>query len=236
MLECIIIEDDFAFALSTKIMVEEIGLKVSCIISKFEDIVPMITDNSADIILSDIRIGADEYSYEALSEVENLPPVVFFSGYIDDRQYIKSQSVDSYIYLIKPFNKITLQSAIDGALKQKKKAINYGGDIHKNGNTLFVRSKGKLISIDPLDIKYVQSEGNYCYLYTKDGKIAIRSSLKNVFKKLPNSGYFQIHRSYMINLNFIDKIVLGKNQLVIGDDILPIGRKYKKELIDEVNS
>lgn len=236
MLKCIIIEDDFAFALETQIKAEEIGLKVTQIISNYDDIIPELTDASVDIILSDVKLGPNQYAYDALLKLDNLPPIIFFSSFVDDQLYQKSKSIEPYIYLIKPFDKLTLQSSVDGALRSIRKAISKGGDIERDRELVFIRSKGKLISVDPSKVAFVKSEGNYCYIYMEERKIAIRSSIKNVIEKFSSPNFIQIHRAYLINTNFVSNIIVGENVVEIKDESLPIGRKYKKALIEILKS
>jgi len=234
MLKCIIIEDDFAFALDTQIKAEEIGLEVIHVISNYDDIIPILNKSDADIILSDVKLGSNQYAYDALSQISNLPPIIFFSSFVDDHLYQQSKLIEPYIYLIKPFDRLTLQSSIDGALRSKKKSKQKGVDIHRDENLVFIRSKGKLISIDSRKVIYVHSEGNYCYINSNDKKSAIRSSLKNVIEKFMNPNFIQIHRAYLINTNYVTKILVGENIVEMNDLTLPIGRKYKKALIDKL--
>lgn len=234
MLKCVIIEDDYAFALDTQIKAEEIGLAVIGVISNFDDIVPTLRDVNADIILSDVKMGSCQYAYDALSQLENLPPIIFFSSFVDDSLYQKSQSLDPYIYLVKPFDKLTLQSSIDGALRSKKKVLKKGGDIHRDRDLIFIRSKGKLISFDLRKITYVRSEGNYCFIHTDNRKVAIRSSLKNVQEKFESENFIQIHRAFLINILYVSNVLVGENRVEILKESLPIGRKFKKSLIDKL--
>ncbi len=232
MLKCIIIEDDFA--LDTQIKAEEIGLEVIQVISNYDDIIPNLNELDADIILSDVKLGSNQYAYDALSQIDNLPPIIFFSSFVDDHLYQQSKLIEPYIYLIKPFARLTLQSSIDGALRSKKKSNQKGVDIHRDEDLVFIRSKGKLISIDSRKVSYVHSEGNYCYIHSKGKKSAIRSSLRNVIEKFMNPNFIQIHRAYLINTNFVTKVVVGENVVELSDVILPIGRKYKKSLIEKI--
>lgn len=231
---CVIIEDDFAFAIDTKIKAEEIGLNVVDIISKYEDIQIVLSKLDVDVILSDVKLGPNLYAYNALKGLDCLPPIIFFSSYIDDQLYQKSKVMEPYIYLIKPFDKLTLQSSVDGALRSKMRTMKKGGDIHREDELVFVRSKGKLISIDPNEVTYVHSEGNYCYVYMDSKKIAIRSSIKNVMDKFRSPNFYQVHRAYMINTNYIKSLIVSESVVLILDQKIPIGRKYKKGLIDKL--
>lgn len=234
MFYCLIIEDDYTFGMNVKIQVQEMGIKVVGIVSSINGIEEALAQNHIDLILSDIKLEDSQYSYDFFSNKALNIPIIFFSAYKEEEIYEKSQKVKPYIFLTKPFDKITLKSAVHGALREKMDALEKGGDIQRTDQLTFIRNKGKLIPIKPTDILYIHSEGNYCYLILKKKKIAIRSSLKNILEKLNLETIIQVHRAYMINIPFVENLDIGKNELRIKDTIIPIGRKYKKDLIDRM--
>lgn len=234
-LNCLIVEDDYAFAIDTKIRAEELGLKVLAIASTFQEIEKALNKYSIDLILSDVKLNNKEYVYDYFGSKEGFPPLILFSGLNSMDVYEKSKSSNPYIFLVKPFDDITFKSAIDGALKNitnaKKKK---GGDIQNNNNKLYVRSAGKLISLDSDLISYVKAEGNYCIVHSEGKKIAIRSSINRALTMIDRTNFIQIHRAYIANINAATEMVISENVLLIGKVRLPVGRKYKKELMDRL--
>jgi len=231
MIPCIIIEDDPIQALDMKIMAEEIGLIVKSVITNYKDIEEILISQKVDIILSDIKIGFGINSYDILSKLEKLPPIIFFSNYTDLKHYEESKAVRPYIYLTKPVDELTLRSSVEGALKMNVVVPKKGGDIHREEDIVFIRSKGKLIPINFLNVQFVFAKGNYCIIHLEDKKIVIRSSIKSVKEKFNNPFFIQIHRSYLININFVDKINIGEGIVDMQNVSLPISRKFKKDLI-----
>ena len=132
--------------------------------------------------------------------IDKLPPIIFFSGIKDSSLYDKSKESKPYIYLSKPFDDITLRSAIEGALRSKKELSTNPEDIQKQDQNLFVRANGQMINLRPNEINYIQSEGNYIYLFTTTRKIVIRASIKNVLSKIDSSYFIQVHRAYALNI------------------------------------
>lgn len=237
MLKCLIIEDDYAYALEIKIKAEEIGLKVVEIVTRYSDIESAMSSNTVDIILSDVKLDSGNYSYEYFQGKENIPPIIFFSSYKDDEQYNKSKIANPYIYLVKPFDKLTLQSAVDGALRDKRRAISKGGDIHGDDKSIFIRSKGKLVSLKHCEIMYIESEGNYCIFITKNNsKVIIRSSISNVLNQLANNNFLQVQRSFIVNIKFIKELKVAESEIILENTVLPVGRKYKREVIERISN
>lgn len=230
-LNCLIVEDDYAFAIDTKIRAEELGLKVLAIASTFKEIDEALSKYSFDLILSDVKLSSKEYVYDFFDSKEGLPPLILFSGLDSMDVYEKSKTSNPYVFLVKPFDDITLRSAVDGALKSMTDAMQKGGDIQKNNNILYVRSSGKLISLDSDKISYVKAEGNYCIIFIDDKKIVIRSSISNALKMIDRPNFIQIHRGYIANIDIASELLISENVLKVGIEKLPVGRKYKKELV-----
>ena len=64
MLKCLIVEDDYVFAVDTKIKVEEIGLKVVAIVATFAEINEALKNDKVDIILSDVKLKNGEFAFD----------------------------------------------------------------------------------------------------------------------------------------------------------------------------
>ena len=236
MLNCLIVEDDYAFGMETKIKVEEAGVSVIGIVSTFAEINTILKNEKVDIILSDVQLQNGEYAFDYFKTIKKLPPIIFFSGIKDMNFYNKSKESNPYIYLSKPFDDITLKSAIEGALRSKRAEKAEMGDIQKKNESLFVRSQGQMINLKPADIYFIQSEGNYIYIYTKNRKIVIRSSIKTVLKNIDSKNFIQIHRGYAINIKEIAEFNISENYVQIDIHRIPVGRKYKKSFRDLLRS
>lgn len=100
---------------------------------------------------------------------------------------------------------------------------------------LFIK-KGKVLHQVKLnDVLYLSSEGNYVTLHTLNGKYVIKISLKRTGEFFPANRFIQVHRSYIVQLKCIEKIDLSTNELYLLDQVFPIGRKYKAQLLEQLN-
>jgi DNA-binding LytR/AlgR family response regulator len=83
-------------------------------------------------------------------------------------------------------------------------------------------------------ILYVQSWGNYLKFFLKSDEVKIvRKTIKELESEIPEKYFLRIHKSYIVNISHV-KATEG-NQVIIGDQKLPIGKSYaistKKKLI-----
>ena len=54
-------------------------------------------------------------------------------------------------------------------------------------------------------------------------------SFNAVLKKLPAQKFFRIHRSYIVNIDFVTSH--QKNKLTVAGERLPIGETYKGDIL-----
>ena len=80
-------------------------------------------------------------------------------------------------------------------------------------------------------IKYIQGLKDYIRIYSTATNKAILtlSSFKDIMDKLPSSQFIRIHRSYVVNVGFID--ALQKTKVVIDKIRIPIGETYKEDVM-----
>ncbi len=82
------------------------------------------------------------------------------------------------------------------------------------------------------DIFYMKAEGNYTYLYTRNGECLINDKLKIWEDRMRQTSMKRIHRSYLINLAHVRKWETNKVILESGESFF-IGRQYAKKAKEE---
>lgn len=76
------------------------------------------------------------------------------------------------------------------------------------------------------NIIFFKAEVDYVNIILQNDKILINDSLSNWVKKLSMYGFVQVHRSFLVNINNIDKV--SGNEIFIKNYRIPIGNSYKK--------
>lgn len=77
-------------------------------------------------------------------------------------------------------------------------------------------------------LKYIKSDGNYLEFVTDDKTVVDRNKLKDILNTLPPN-FVRVHRSYVINKNFID--ASNSTSLFLKPNIeIPLSRTYKANL------
>jgi DNA-binding LytR/AlgR family response regulator len=75
----------------------------------------------------------------------------------------------------------------------------------------------------------IKSEWNYCVIKTPKNQFALKTNLIKLMSVLGEQ-MIRIHRSYIVNTKYIQKINLSKMTIKIENVILPIGRKNKSNV------
>ena len=84
------------------------------------------------------------------------------------------------------------------------------------------------------DILYIESLDNYIKVHTKDSSIICYESLVGIEKKLPESEFIRIHRSYIVNYSQVD--VFTSSYVEISGRKFTIGRNYKEAVNNRLNA
>lgn len=135
-------------------------------------------------------------------------------------------------FIPKPYNKERISSAFD-------RLESNSGAVGRAIKYLSVK-KGYEIHVVPIEeIVYFKSANIYCDLHLKNGKVEIYDkSIKNISALLPIN-FFRIHKSYILNLEMIDKIIVhggGRyNAVLKTNESLPVSRQKistLKKLLD----
>jgi two-component system LytT family response regulator len=179
----------------------------------------LINNLKPDLIFLDIEMPILN-GFEMLSKLNHYPKVVFTTAY--DQYAIKAFEEGSIDYLLKPIELERLEKTIK-KLRQTHLAAD---QIHieelikqvqgkKTIKTLTVKLGDKILLIKLTDIVHIQAEDKYVFLYTVDGKKHLTDfTLTMLEEKLPDE-FLRVHRSEMINTDYIKEIRKGFNGALI---------------------
>ena len=110
-------------------------------------------------------------------------------------------------------------------LKTEEPNINDKIDQFEGSIFLNVGKHIQRISLD--SIEYIKGYGDYMKVMCNDRSYTVHITMKNLQSTLPQSDFFRIHKSYIINMNMID--VFEGSEVTIRDEKIPIGKTYLRE-------
>jgi len=121
-------------------------------------------------------------------------------------------------------------------LENKIKRILEANQIEKDFKQRIVLCEdGNHLVIELSNIVRLESVGNYTTFYLSDGRSIISSkTLRKYDDQLPESCFFRIFRSHIINMNFVTSFAISVKSTVTMSDgkILELSRSKKKKFFE----
>jgi len=151
--------------------------------------------------------------------------VIFITAF--DNYAIKAFKYYALDYLLKPVNIKELLIAVDKVNREikAKDSLKLQQFLDKLRPEWTEKQKIAIPGIDGLtfvDIKEVvrmESIGNYTQIFLLNNKkITTSKSLKEFEEMLPESVFFRVHTSHLVNLNYIKRYYKGRGGYIVMDD------------------
>ena len=162
-----------------------------------------------DLVLIDIQMEP----YNGLSVAKELKSrnkkaVIFFitsyNEYIDD-----AMDIQAFRYFDKPFQTERLYSGLDKAMEYIDNAY---VDVYVVGSNDSCR-----VIID--DIKYIKYENRKTHMVTNHGTYITKQPFSYWCDTISNSFFYRVHKSFLVNLHFVDYYKYKEIQLFDGTRI-----------------
>lgn len=164
-----------------------------------------------DMIFLDIEMGemSGVELAKKIRDVNKSIQIVFITGYME---YIsEGYDVEALHYLLKPVRKEKLEGVLCRAIER----------IGMQEKALVLQSGGEMVRIPLYEIRFMEVQKNYVTVHGKED-YSVKRTLHEMQKEL-DGRFFQIHRSYIVNLGFVRKIT--KSNVILKDGReLPLSR------------
>lgn len=196
-----------------------------------------------DIVFLDIQMQ-DGTGFDLLDLISPFNfKVIFVTAY--DKFAIKAFQYSALDYILKPLSPLNLVNAIN-KYKEEKAVFsefehqiellksNINGIVHK---IAVPTSDGvKFLKID--EIIHCKSDGCYTVFYLEGKKeLTVTRTLKEYADILPEDVFYRIHKSHLINVNYIEQYVNRDGGMVVmeNNNSLPIARNRKEDFLKVLN-
>jgi len=217
MLQCIIIEDQPPAQRILQKYISEIDfLELKQTFSDAIKAKIFLESNTIDVIFLDIHLPKLS-GIDFLKTLSNSPKVILTTAFSE--YALESYQFNVLDYLLKPISFDRFLQAIS-----KLEATN------NSNKTIFIKSGYEHIKINITDILYIKADSDYTEIVTHEKTYLSKQSLKHWIQSLQNKDFCQIHKSYIVNTNNIDKV--SGNTIFVTNLELPLGRAFKKNFVE----
>lgn len=225
-IRCLIVDDEPVARKVLREFIERVPFLLCC--GQCENAMKaeaFLKNSEADLVLLDIEMPKLS-GLEWLKRTPVKPMVVLTTAF--PNYALQGYELDIMDYLLKPI-------AFDRFLKAVQKVREYTElkDTLLTGSTyLFVRSEKRIEKIEPGNILYAESVGNYVSIVLTDKKLLAYLTLKSLEAQLPAHDFIKIHQSFLVNLAKIEAI--DGNRVMIGAKEIPVSRNFRDRLMQVV--
>lgn len=113
--------------------------------------------------------------------------------------------------------------------REKAGGVQPEANLEPADRQVMLKSGTKQVRVDLNAVTHVKGLKDYSIVYTHLDQVIVKGSLKNAESLLRDKKMLRVHKSYLVAVDQIKAI--ESNQILMGTHSIPIGRSYKKELL-----
>jgi two-component system LytT family response regulator len=182
--------------------------------------------------------------FEMLQKMETINfKLIFTTSY--DKYALKAIRFSAIDYLLKPIDKVELQSAVNKVIHNSYLPTNQQFEmlLEKISQPAAIFNKIALPTMDGFQMISIdsiiscESDSNYTIVLLKSKqKIVVSRTLKEIEEILESHSFVRVHHSYLVNMNEIDKYVKGVGGYLLMSDgtNIDVSRSKKDFLIKKL--
>ena len=251
-LKVLIVEDEPLIADDIKGLMLDWGYEVvGCAVSSHEAL-QLFEAYSPDLAIVDVNLRNGDDGIETVKQMNVIHriPIVYLTAQADSLTVDRAKETKPSSYLLKPFDERNLHISVELALsnflapiethKLKEKEVLFAHEskltsdvILKQGDTIFIKQNYRFVKLKMEDFVYIEADRNHSYLVMKQQRYIIRLPLAIVLERLDESYFVRVHRSYAINMRFVEEF--DDNEVVVNKKAIPITATYREEFLKQFN-
>lgn len=227
MVKCLVVDDEPNAHLVLENFIRRAdGLVISGQAYHVLDAKKLLAEKEFGLVFLDINMPDLSGFDLILSEKYNIPTILTTAH----RDYALDAFDHGVVdYLLKPFSFERFTQAIS---RSRSVGLVENVDLPEH---IEMKIDGDMISFPVEEIVYFQSWGNYVKLFTLENSFICSCTTREVEIKLPRDIFIRIHKSYVVNINYVEKFDIDYVTLS-NQTYLPVGITYRKLLSGIVNS
>ena len=207
------------------------------------DALPAIRQHSPSLVFLDVEMPKMN-GFEMLEQLVSINfDIIFTTSY--DQYALKAIRFSAIDYLLKPIDWEELQIAVQKVVQRSQRTITQQVEIlmqklHQPAKSI---NKIALPTMEGLQLIYVDSiisceaDSNYTILLLKGNKkVIVSTTLKEIEESLEDYSFARVHRSYLVNLNEVERYIKGEGGYLIMSDgsNIDVSRNKKENLLKKL--
>ena len=229
-LKCVVVDDSGLQRLSmVKLIKDHPNLQLVGEFSNAIETKNGLLDLGVDLLFLDVEMPILSV-FDLLDDLRNKPLIIFVTG---KTQYAhKAFDYEAIDYIHKPvtrdrFNKAAAKAIGLYKLQNDKSSV-------EDDRFIFVKSNLKKRKVMLGSLKYIEALGDYVKFVTNTDSFVVLATMKSFEKELEDENFLRIHKSYIVNLDRIQRY--NSREVEIDGEKIPLSRHKKTLLADALSS
>jgi two-component system LytT family response regulator len=180
------------------------------------DAIAAIRRDRPDLVLLDVQMpGCDGLQVVAELDAKERPVVIFVTAH--DQFAVDAFAVQAVDYLLKPFDRERLQTAVQRAAAhlQARRAGDLGARLEsllaevpaKKPERITVKVDGRVIFLRPEEIVWVEAADNYAVIHLEDSeRLMLRETLSSLEERLGAAQFARVNRSAIVRIDRVKEL------------------------------
>lgn len=202
----------------------------------------LLEDGSTDAVFLDIRMpGLDGLDLmRVLGRFAHPPAVVFVTAYEDFA--VDAFALNACDYLLKPVSGERLAEAVrrvaalieSGGVAPSPAPAAAAGPPDRSAERIPVDLGGVTRFVSRDEVTYVEAQGDYVRLHTRDSAPLLRIALAVLEERWAPHGFVRIHRRFLVSMRHVEELRsdAGHWTVRVAGGELPVSRRHSRELRD----
>lgn len=234
----IIVEDEPLIAADLNNQLRKAGIEVLAIFESGEEILAHLKTEEPDLILMDVRLFGDLDGVDTAHEINKRHdiPILFLTANTDHATFNRAKLTFPHGFLSKPFRIKDVLHALELALELDIEPSD--GEIQETEKYLpdrvFIRKQEYLHKVMYQEILYLEADRAYCKVVTEKNTFMLSQTLGKIEQKIRVPYLLRVHRSFIINIQNVDKISDGYVHL--NKHRIPVSRSHRDQLARVFNT
>lgn len=171
-----------------------------------------------DMVFLDIEMNQIDglEAAKKIREVDKVLTIVFATAFVE--YAVQGYDVQALDYLLKPIEVEKVKRVLNRHF-DKKPLVQ---------ESITIEAGGEVVSVLLDEIFYIEANQRQCEIHTQEKILTIHKSLKELTKKL-NEDFIQTHRSYLVNVKAINRLLKTDAQLK-NRETIPVSRRMAKDV------
>lgn len=243
-LRAIVVDDEDLARKNLTMMLNEYCEEVEVIgeAGNIVDAKSLIENEHPDVVFLDIRMPSGSEGFDLLESIENRDFLVVFVTAFKDYA-LRAFNANAIHYVLKPIDIDDLQMAVNKVIESRKtfaanpenfntyfesiKNLSDSMESQGYGDKVAISHTKGIKLIDIHDIMYLEASGNCTVLYFADGTRYLDTRTLKIYEGILNPMlFYRIHKSHIINLNFLKEYLNEDGHFAVlkNGKLLPVAR------------